>query len=224
MAAPVEILRDRWGIPHIYASNNADLFFAQGFVHAQDRLFQLELNRRTAQGRLSELFGELALDTDRTARTFGFYRLGCADWANAGPGLQEAIQAYTAGVNAYLQHPSRKMPVEFTLLNHTPEPWKPEDTAAFSRVMIWQLSHAWYGELIRSRIIEKVGPDAAAELEIQYPAGNPNTLPAGIEFNNLDPDGKLNRIGGPFLKRGPRQQCLGRLRFKKRHRKRLSMQ
>jgi penicillin amidase len=202
LTAPVEILRDRWGIPHIYAVNDADLFFAQGFVHAQDRLFQMELNRRTAQGRLSELFGELALDTDRTARTFGFHRLGRADWANASASLREAIQAYTAGVNAYLQHPARKMPVEFTLLGHTPEPWQPEDSAAFSRVMIWQLSHAWYGELIRSRIMEKVGPQAAAELEITYPQGNPSTLPAGIEFNRLDPQGSLQHVGGPFLKRG----------------------
>lgn len=76
----VEVLRDRWGIPHIYASNLNDLFFAQGFVHAQDRLWQMELNRHTAQGRLSELFGEIALDTDRAIRTFGFNRLGQADY------------------------------------------------------------------------------------------------------------------------------------------------
>src|SRR5512136_1735088 len=75
LAAPVEVLRDRWGIPHIYAATFHDLFFAQGFVHAQDRLWQMELNRRMASGRLSELFGTLALETDRAARTFGFRRL-----------------------------------------------------------------------------------------------------------------------------------------------------
>ena len=79
------------------------LFFAQGFVHAQDRLWQMELNRRTATGRLSELFGSVALDTDRTTRTFGFHRLGQADWANASQDVREIITAYAEGVNAFLE-------------------------------------------------------------------------------------------------------------------------
>ena len=77
---PIEIIRDEWGIPHIFAQNQSDLFFGQGFVHAQDRLWQMELNRITAQGRLSEIFGEIALDTDRVVRTFGFNRLAKSDW------------------------------------------------------------------------------------------------------------------------------------------------
>ncbi|MFZ2519945.1 MAG: penicillin acylase family protein, partial [Anaerolineae bacterium] len=81
LTASVEIIRDRWGVPHIYAANDHDVFFAQGFVHAQDRLWQMELNRRLATGRLSEVLGDLALDTDRATRTFGFERLGRADWA-----------------------------------------------------------------------------------------------------------------------------------------------
>ena len=76
----VEIIRDRWGVPHIYAAHELDAFFAQGFVHAQDRLWQMELNRRLARGQLSEMLGEVALDTDRACRTFGFDRLGRADW------------------------------------------------------------------------------------------------------------------------------------------------
>jgi len=200
--SPVEVLRDRWGIPHIYAANLHDLYFAQGFVHAQDRLFQMELNRRVARGKLSELFGELSLDTDRTARTFGFYRLGCADWANASDDLRQIILAYTQGVNAYLEYPGKKLPVEFTLLRHQPEAWTPEDTMAFTRVMVWQLSHAWYGEVIRAQLAEKVGDEHAAELEIQYPALNPLTLPKGIEFNRLNNDELLSKVGGPYLSQG----------------------
>ncbi len=204
LSAPVEVIRDRWGIPHIYASNTHDLFFAQGFVHAQDRLWQMELNRRTASGRLSELFGEVALDTDRAIRTFGFHRLGQADWEGADDEMRAVILAYTEGVNAFLQSPAgiRNMPVEFTLLRHHPEPWQPEDSAAFSRVMIWQLSHAWYSEIIRARLIEAVGEEHAAELEIHYPEHNPTTLPAGIEFNRLGADGVLHAAHGPFLSRG----------------------
>jgi len=200
--APIEIFRDPWGIPHIYTQTNIDAFFAQGFVHAQDRLFQMEINRRTGLGTLSELFGELALDTDRAIRTFGFNRLGKADWENASQELKDGISAYTAGVNAFLEHPKTKLPIEFTLLGHKPEPWSVEHSMGFTRVMMWQLSHAWQGEIIRAEIIERVGAEHAAELEIHFPEENPLTLPKGIEFNALDPDGSLRKIPGPFLERG----------------------
>ncbi len=202
LSSPVEILRDQWGIPHIYASNLHDVLFAQGFVHAQDRLWQMELNRRIAQGRLSELFGEIALDTDRTCRTFGFNRLGAMDWQNASQEIKEAILAYVEGVNFFLQDHSSKLPLEFSLINHHPEPWHPEDTTSFARVMIWQLSHAWYSEIVRAQLIQAVGEEHAAELEIHYPPSNPITLPNGIEFNRFDLQGALQKAHGPFLQRG----------------------
>jgi len=202
LSGMVEIIRDRWGVPHIYADRPEDGLFGQGFVHAQDRLFQMELNRRTAQGRLSELFGELALDTDRTARTFGFNRLGKADWENASGELRSGILAYTAGVNAFLEQKRVKLPVEFSLLSHRPDLWEPEDTMAFSRVMMWQLSHAWQGELVRAEIAERVGAENASELEIEYPLENPLILPSGIEFNAIDPDGVIRKKTRPFLDRG----------------------
>ncbi len=198
----VEIIRDKWGIPHIYANNEYDLFFAQGFVQAQDRLWQLEINRRTANGTLSEVFGEIAIDTDRTARTFGFARTGRVDYDRASEEVKGAIQAFTDGINAFLEHKRSKLPVEFTLLRHSPKPWTVYDSCAFARVMLWQLSHAWYGEILRAKIVEKVGPERAAELEIIYPAENPITLPNGIEFNVLNKDGILTGTKGPFLKRG----------------------
>jgi penicillin amidase len=200
----VEVIRDRWGVPHIYASHDHDLFFAQGVVHAQDRLWQMELNRRIGAGRLSELFGEISLETDRTTRTLGFHRLGQADWAQAGEEVRSVMLAYSEGVNAFLQSASykRNTPVEFTLLRHQPEPWKPVDSMAFARVMIWQLSHAWYGQIIRAQLIEAVGEEHAADLEIHYPEENPLTLPAGIEFNQLGPDGLLRAARGPFLNQG----------------------
>ncbi len=116
LLASVEIVRDQWGVPHIYAETIPDLFFAQGFVHAQDRLWQMELNRRTAQGQLSEVFGELALDTDRATRTFGFNRLGRQDWACAENELKDVILAYTAGVNAFIENPDTRLSIEFSLL------------------------------------------------------------------------------------------------------------
>jgi acyl-homoserine lactone acylase PvdQ len=166
---PVEAIRDRWGVPHIYAVDAHDLLFGQGFVHAQDRLWQMELNRRTANGRLSELFGLVALDTDRATRTFGFRRLGEADWQASGEDMRGVLEAYTHGVNAIFDSPTSHMPVEFTLLGHKPEPWTPLDSLAWSRVMIWQLSHAWYGEILRAKLIEAVGLERAAAWEIHHP-------------------------------------------------------
>ena len=201
VSGEVEIIRDRWGVPHIYARATADLYFALGFVHAQDRLWQMELHRRLGAGRLSEIFGEVTLDTDRMARTVGFDRIGRADLAAAGPDELEPVQAYTAGVNAWMSHPSCRLPAEFVLLRHRPEPWRVEDTMAFSRVMIWELSHAWYGEIVRAQLIEAVGPERARELEVCYPEGNPVTLPAGIEFCRLTPDLGMKGTHG-FLDQG----------------------
>jgi penicillin amidase len=200
LESSVEVIRDRWGIPHIYAANSHDLFFTQGFIHAQDRLFQMEINRRTAQGLLSELFGSLALETDRATRTFGFNRLGRIDWQNATPEVREVVLAYTQGVNAYLSSSIKKLPVEFTLLNHHPKPWQAEDSMAFARVMMWQLSHAWYVEIVRAQLVQAVGEDHAAELEIEYPADNPTVLPKGVEFNLFGPDSMLHPGKGPFIK------------------------
>ena len=202
LSAPVEVVRDRWGVPHIYAASTHDVLFAQGFVHAQDRLWQMELNRRTATGRLSELFGAVALETDRTVRTFGFRRIAEIDLDNAAPDIVDALAAYTDGVNAFLQHPSSNLPVEFSLLRHTPEAWMVLDSTALMRMLIWQLSHAWYGEIVRAQLIEAVGPKHAAELEIHAPESNPTTLPHGIEFNAIDAQGMLRALRGPFLDHG----------------------
>ena len=202
LTAPVEIIRDRWGVPHIYADSIPDLFFAQGFVHAQERLWQMELNRRTAAGRLSEIFGLIALDTDRATRTFGFQRLAEADWITADNVTRDLLSAYSAGVNAFLQIPSSRLPVEFTLLRHRPEPWHPQDSLAFLRLMSWQMSHAWYSEIVRAQMIEAVGQERAAEWDIYYPADNPVTLPQGIEFYQLAADGSFQVTHSPFLERG----------------------
>ena len=202
LQAPVEIIRDRWGVPHIYAQSEHDLFFAQGYVHAQDRLFQMEIARRLALGRLSEIFGEMALDTDRMARRFGFPRLARQEWESAPDDLRGMLLAYADGVNAFIHAMGDTKEVGFSLLRLTPEDWHPEHTLAIVRVMIWELSHGWQGELVRAELAEAVGAEHAADWEIHYPARNPLTLPEGIEFNRLDPDGSLHHARGPFLARG----------------------
>ena len=202
LEAPVEVIRDRWGVPHIYAQNTHDLFFAQGYVHAQDRLFQMDIARRLATGRLSERFGVLALDTDRMVRTFGFGRIAQAEWEAFPADLRAPLTAYTAGVNAFLEAEPENLEVAFSLLRYTPTPWEPTDSLAIVRLMVWELSHGWQGELVRGALAEAVGPERAADWEIHYPEQNPLTLPEGIEFNRLDPEGRLQHAEGPFLARG----------------------
>lgn len=195
----VEIIRDEWGVAHIYAQNINDLLFAQGFVHAQDRLFQMELNRKVARGRLSELLGKAALDTDRIARTMGYERVAKQDWELFGEEEQQIIIDYCNGINAYLKSADFKLPVEFSLIKHQPEPWDPMDVASFSRLLISLLTWGWYDEIIRAKLIEAVGPEAAAELDNTYPKDNPVTLPKGIEFNMLDISGKFEAMTGPYM-------------------------
>ncbi|MCD6518430.1 MAG: penicillin acylase family protein [Anaerolineae bacterium] len=182
LRAPVKIVHDRWGIPHIYAQNQEDLFFAQGFVHAQDRLWQMELHRRIATGRLSELLGPRTLLEDRITRTLGFYRLALQDWDKLDETIHRILLAYTRGVNSWLQHSSKK-PAEFTLLQHAPEPWTPLDSLAFARLVVWQLSSGWYHELIRQQLYERVGAQRGASWDIFPPEKVPPTLPRGIEVN-----------------------------------------
>ena len=194
---PVIIHRDEASIPHIYAKTNNDLMFTQGWIHAQDRLWQMEMNRRVAMGRISEIFGDIGLGTDRLVRTLGFNRLAKEDWENTQPELKLLMKRYADGVNAYIS--KGKFPIEFKLAGVKPELWDPIDSIAWGRVMSWTLSHGWSGTLTRQEIIEKVGVEKATELAIYYPDDNPVELPNGLEFNTLSVDKMYEAVAGPFL-------------------------
>src|SRR3982750_4184998 len=120
---PVDVLRDRWGVPHIYARNEHDLFFAQGFVAAQDRLWQMEMWRRQAEGRLAEVLGPRAVERDRLARLFRYRGSKDAEWAAYGPNARAIVGAFVDGVNAYMLQVKDRLPIEFTLMGFAPEPW-----------------------------------------------------------------------------------------------------
>ncbi len=152
---PVEVLRDRFGVPQVFAGNERDLLFAQGYLHAQDRFFQMELGRRAGHGRLSELIGESALELDRLSRTVGFGRIAASAEKDSPPETHKALEAYSAGVNACLTAEPR--PPEFLLLRHHPEPWSPADTAAWSVIMAWSLSASWESDLLNGTAGEEYG-------------------------------------------------------------------
>ncbi len=169
--APVEVIRDRWGVPHIYGQSVQDVLFAQGFVHAQDRLWQMEFQRRLVAGRLAEVLGAAALPVDRWMRILTMRRVAEREVALLRPEVRDEIDAYVAGVNALLS--LGRLPVEFTLLRHRPEPWTAADTLSWAKMMAWTLSVNWETELLRGRLIACLGPERVAELEPGYFARYP---------------------------------------------------
>jgi len=183
---PVEIVRDRWGVPHIYAEDEDDLFFAQGYVHAQDRLWQMELQRRLGSGRLSEILGEPTLEVDRFVRTVGLNRAAEDEVRSLPAETLHALDAYAAGVNASIRQRRGQWSLEFTLLRCEPQPWRPVDSLYWAKFLTAVLSGNWASETMRARLAVKLGADLAADLEPAYPADNPTVvsgpgLPPGTE-------------------------------------------
>ncbi len=184
---PVQIIRDRNAIPHIVAETPAQTAFGLGFAHAQDRLWQMEMNRRIGAGRLSEMFGEKAVNTDRFLRTLGVYKAAETAYDHLLPDTKALFDAYAAGVNAYLDTRNGPLPPEFVILGVTPEPWKPADSLVWIKMMAWDLSGNWRDELLRLRMSKRLNNRQIAELYPPYPGDKPKQLPdfAGI-YKKLD--------------------------------------
>jgi penicillin amidase len=170
---PVEIRRDRQGVPHIRAADSWDAAFAVGFVHGQDRLWQMELHRRIAAGRLSEVMGRQGIAVDQLMRKLGLRRVSEAEWhvTQASGELRRLLEAYTAGVNAAMR--DRPLAAEFVMLRHRPEPWQPEDCLAVGRLLSFTQSGNWEAQLIRMRMLKELGPELTGAIDPGYPAANP---------------------------------------------------
>jgi penicillin amidase len=169
---PVEVLRDAYGIPHIRAASLEDAMYTLGFLHAQDRLWQMEVNRRTAAGRLAEIFGEPALETDRFLRTLGVRRSAEANFKRLDKETQALLQTYAAGVNAFMKT-SPVMPVEFWLTGAKFEPWTPADSIGWTKMMAWDLGGNWRNELLRMRLAKTLPLARIHEFLPPYPGEAP---------------------------------------------------
>lgn len=162
---PVEITRDDRGVPHVVAVDRHDACFAIGFLHAQDRLWQMEVQRRLAAGRLSEIVGKPGLSVDRLTRRLGLRRVSEAEWhvTHATGEVRQEVLSYTAGVNAAIA--DRPLPAEFTILRHRPEPWEPEDTLALGRLLSFSQAGNWEAQLVRMRMLRELGPELTQALD-----------------------------------------------------------
>jgi penicillin amidase len=196
--AAVEILRDKNGVPHIFAANAEDAYLALGYVHAQDRLWQMEMMRRLGAGRLSEVVGAATLGLDRYSRTFGLYRLAEAQVERLQPTERALLDAYARGVNAYLDTRTGALPPEFVLLRHAPEPWRPADSLVWAKIMAMQLSRNWQTELLRWRMSKRLTQEQIRELWPEDDRGAPITLTDRVRAASLPLDGLARAIPGAF--------------------------
>ncbi len=171
----VQVRRDAWGIPQVYASTSHDLFYAQGFTQAQDRFFEMDVRRHTTAGRLSEMFGESTLDIDKTVRTMGWRRIAEREVSLLSPETQSYLQAFSDGVNAYIhQHTPSQMSLEYTLLGLTGldykvEDWAPADSVAWLKAMAWDLRGNMDEEIQRGLLSATRTPPEIATLFPPYP-------------------------------------------------------
>jgi penicillin amidase len=227
----VEILRDRWGVPHIYASNQDDLFFAQGYMAARDRLFQIDLWRRVGTGRLAEILGPEAIERDRIARLVRYRGDWDEEWNSYAADARQIAAAFTSGINAYIGSLGGKRPLEFRVAGYDPAPWEPEDVVA--RVAGLQMVRNFSREVNRALAIRDVGLETANWLmppepfiDIRIPHGlnlsalsrnilrayNEATAPVRFDSsqgsNNWVVHGKLTETGKPLLANDPHRPIL----------------
>jgi penicillin amidase len=190
----VIVERDHWGVPHVRASSVEDMAEAQGYVVAQDRLWQMDLLRRVGRGQLSEILGPATLNIDKQFRTLGFGRAAERDLALVDPTSRGIFEAYARGVNRFIEQHSDELPVEFTLLKYKPAPWTPADSLVISGYMYETLTDSWEEEIDRAKVTDKVGADRARELFSpdaamdHYVVGDPNVTNDGSQRSHLDPD------------------------------------
>jgi len=189
----VTVERDIWGVPHIRAGSLNDLVEAQGYVMAQDRLWQMDLLRRVARGQVSEIVGKDALPIDRQFRTLRFGTAADREFTLLDDEARGAMEAYSRGVNAFIEQQKSNLPLEFTLLKYKPQPWKPTDCLVIAGYMYQTLSNTWEWDVTRAKVIERVGADRAKDLFSRessmdhFVVGDPN-VDGGAQQSGRNPD------------------------------------
>ena len=175
LTGSVEVIRDDRGVPQIYADNLDDLFFAQGYVHAQDRFWEMDVRRHITAGRMSEMFGDSQVDTDKFLRTVGWRRVAEQEYPMLSPETKQILEAYANGVNAYIGDRSgAELSLEYSVLRlinseYQIEPWGPVDSIAWLKALAWDLGGNMSDEIQRSLAAAKVGVDRAEEIYPPYP-------------------------------------------------------
>ena len=164
LGADVRVVRDAHGVPHIFAADMKDAARVLGYLHAQDRFFQMDITRRVTEGRLAEVIGARGLNLDRLFRTVDLAGSGEKSFAALSPEMKAHLQAYADGVNSWLRESGQALPLEYTLLGFAPEPWRPQDSVAWGKAMAWKLSANWRQDAARGKLAGRFGQERAERL------------------------------------------------------------
>ena len=195
LSADVRVWRDGYGVPHIFAASSDDAARAIGYLHASERLFQMEALRRAGQGRTAEVFGADLVHVDKFMRTLGVYRAAQSSFAALSPRAQKRLEAYADGVNAFLASHANALPPEFLLVADRPEPWTPADSLVMGKIQSYQLSRNYEIEALRARLREKFGIETASWLLPSTKPGDPVTTEPTIGSTHAEEDSVKQRIG-----------------------------
>lgn len=155
----VIVHRDDYGVPHIFADNKDDLYYALGYVHAQDRLWQMTLSQMVAEGRFSEFLGSDYIELDKYLRVLGFQRTAETIWTELPSDQQKTLEAYAAGVNSYASQNKNRLPIEFSLTGMNSIPWEPQHSIALSRIMAWEMNTSWWSKAVTEYLKDLLAPD-----------------------------------------------------------------
>ncbi len=179
----IEVYRDSFAVPYILAQSDEDVAFALGYLHAQERLFTMDLIRRAGEGRLSEVLGEKALPFDKMFRTVGIKRNIEKNLSKYDPTVMKILQSYSNGINKYIKEQQGNYAVEFDVLGYQPEKWKPIHSLIVIKMMAWELNISWWTDLSFSELIQKLGKDKVLEILPDYPENAPTIITDN--FKNL---------------------------------------
>ncbi len=194
LSGSVDVLYDAFGVPHIYASNEKDLFMAEGFLHAQERMWQMDLMRRAANGRLSEIFGEKTVKIDRYFKMLGLWHAADSDIIKLDPDVRLLLDAYVSGINDYIRTTRTFRSPEFLILRYRPEPWTVSDSISIMKLVAFTLSANMESELLRGKLIRKFGPERTEEIFGVYPADGMSIIEPG---DLQTPQQKPKRLKAP---------------------------
>lgn len=188
----VNIYKSELGVSKIFADNESDMYFTLGYTHAQDRLWQMDLGRRVAQGRLSEILGQDVLDFDIMFRTLGIDKTASKLFDKLSPKSKEILASYCRGVNYFIEQNSSRLPLEFDILNYKPDEWKPEHSLMLIRLIGWELNLSWYTDVMFGEVVKKFGLEKAKDFFPAYPDDAPFVIRDNSVTGKADTSKKKN--------------------------------
>ncbi len=177
----ISIYRDNYAIPYVYAENKNDMYFALGYLHAQERLFQMDLSRRAGEGRLSEIIGSKAIPFDKMFRTLQLYKIVKEHFSYLEPNTKSILVSYTNGVNEFIKNNSEKFTIEFDILGYKPYLWEPEHSMLIAKLMAWELNISWWSDIAFTHLIQKLGVEKVRGIMPEFDENGPTIIPEGME-------------------------------------------